>query len=139
VTYIHPTAIIDESVKLGNDVEIGPYVVIKHNTVIGNNTKIDAHCVIGPWVTIGGKCELYSGCSIGAPPQDVRYSGERSFVIIGSNNIFRENVTVHRATGKDKATIIGDNNFLWLTPMWHITVRLVMVLLWLILQTSLDM
>jgi len=111
VTYIHPTAIIDESVKLGSDVEIGPYVVIKHDTVIGNNTKIDAHCVVGPWVTIGGKCELYSGCFIGAPPQDVRYSGERSFIIIGSNNIFRENVTAHRATGKDKATIVGDNNF----------------------------
>lgn len=112
MTYIHPTAIIDESVKLGNDVEVGPYVVIKHDTIIGSGTKIDAHCIIGPWVTIGSRCEIYGGCSIGAPPQDVRYKGERSFVIIGDNNILREFVTIHRASGKDKATIIGDNNFL---------------------------
>lgn len=112
MTYIHPTAIIDSSVSLGSDVEIGPYVVIKNDTVIGNGTKIDAHCIIGPWVTIGSKCEIYGGASIGAPPQDIRYKGERSYIIIGNNNIIREYVTIHRATGKDKATIIGDDNFI---------------------------
>jgi len=112
VTYIHPTAIIDDSVSLGSDVEIGPYVVIKNDTVVGNGTKIDSHCIIGPWVTIGNRCEIYGGASIGAPPQDIRYKGDRSYIIIGNNNIIREYVTIHRATGKDKATIIGDDNFL---------------------------
>jgi acyl-[acyl-carrier-protein]--UDP-N-acetylglucosamine O-acyltransferase len=109
---IHPTAIIEGEVEIGEDVEIGPYTYISGKVKIGRGTRIGPYCVIVGKVFIGEGNRIHHNASIGQPPQDVNYKGEESEVIIGNNNTIREFVTIHRATGEGKATIIGDNNFL---------------------------
>jgi len=108
---IHPTAIIDPKAEIDPTVEVGPY------TVIDGGVKIGPHCVIGPHVYITGQTSIgaynqfHAGCVIGDAPQDLKYKGHPTKVIIGDYNIFREHVTVHRATDPEGATIIGSHNF----------------------------
>jgi len=109
---IHPTAIIAPTAKLGENVEIGPYSVIGENVTINNNVKIHSHVVIEGWTTIGDNCEIFDSTCIGNPPQDLHYNKEKSFIEIGKNNVIREFVTIHSATGEGNKTIIGDNNFI---------------------------
>lgn len=106
---IHKTAVISAHTQLGTNVEIGPYAVIGDNTIIGDDTVIGAHAVIGKWTAIGEKCHIYPYASIGAAPQDKKYCGEESYVIIGNNTQIREFVTVNRATGEGEETCIGSN------------------------------
>lgn len=110
---IHPTAIIHDGAMIEGGVEIGPYSVIGKDVTIGKGTVVYSHAVIDGWTTVGPNCRIHQFASIGTPPQDISYKGEKTEVIIGSNNTIREFVTIHRATAKaDKKTIIGDNNFL---------------------------
>lgn len=109
---IHQTAIVDPRAELSFGVEIGPYCVIGPNVVIGEGTKLAAHVTIEPYTSIGSNCRIHSGTVLGGPPQDSKFKGETSFLIIGNNNIIREYVTLHRATGEGCATKIGDNNML---------------------------
>ena len=107
---LHPTAVIGDKVELGENVFVGPCAVIDGEVKIGDR------CRIGPQVYLTGKTELgesnvlHSGCVIGDSPQDARYSGEPSKTIIGSRNIFREHVTVHRSNTEQEATTIGSDN-----------------------------
>ncbi|MBI5587579.1 MAG: acyl-ACP--UDP-N-acetylglucosamine O-acyltransferase [Deltaproteobacteria bacterium] len=108
---IDPTASVHPTAELDSGVEIGPYTVIGEAVKIGKNTRINSHVVIDRWVTIGRDCRVFQFVSIGAAPQDLGYKGEKTEVIIGDNNVFREFVTVHRATTKDQGkTICGSNN-----------------------------
>ncbi len=107
---IHPTAIVSKKAKLSDDIEVGPYAVIGDNTAIGKNTKIHSHCVIDGYTTIGEACEIFTGAVIGSQPQDLKYKGEKSFLIIGNNNIIREYSTFNPGTGEGGKTIIGNNN-----------------------------
>jgi len=109
---IHPTAVVDKKTKLAAGVGVGPYSVIGPNVDIGAGTKIGSHCVIEQYTTIGRKCSIFTGAVIGAVTQDLKFKGERSFVKIGNNNTIREYVTINRATNKDSATRIGDNNLI---------------------------
>lgn len=109
---IHPTASIDPSASIGSDVEIGPYVVIGEEAVIGSGTRLRPHAVIESFVTIGSGCDVFSGAVLGGIPQDRKFKGEKSFLIIGDNNIIREHVTIHRAAGAGNETRIGDNNLI---------------------------
>ncbi|MGB9823641.1 MAG: acyl-ACP--UDP-N-acetylglucosamine O-acyltransferase [Candidatus Hydrothermia bacterium] len=109
---IHPTAILEGNVSIGDDCEIGPFAVIKGNVSIGNRTVIESHVRIEGNVSIGENNRIYSFAYIGGSPQDVSYKGEESYVKIGNNNIIREYVTIHRATGQGNVTLIGDNNFI---------------------------
>ncbi len=110
---IDPTAIVHPNAELGSGVEVGPYSVISEDVRIGENTKIGPHAFIDRWTTIGRDCSIYQFTSIGAPPQDIGYKGEKTEVIIGDNNIIREFVTIHRSTTKqEKKTVIGNNNML---------------------------
>ena len=94
-------------------VEIGPYVVIGSDVKIGKNTVIGPHTVIDDYVHIGEGNRIFQFCSIGAPPQDLKFGGEKTRVIIGNFNTIREFVTIHRATTADiGVTIIGDHNLL---------------------------
>jgi UDP-N-acetylglucosamine acyltransferase len=98
---------------LEEGVEIGPYVVIGSDVKIGKNTVIGPHTVIDDYVHIGEGNRIFQFCSIGAPPQDLKFGGEKTRVIIGNFNTIREFVTIHRATTADiGVTIIGDNNLL---------------------------
>jgi len=102
---VHPTAEFESGVR------IGPYSVIGENVRIGRDTRIASHVVIGPWTTIGKKCNVFQFASVGAPPQDLGYKGEKTEVILGDNNVIREFVTIHRATTKAaRKTVCGNNN-----------------------------
>ncbi len=105
-------AYIDPRAKLAQGVVIGPFSYIGPRVIIGKNTRIDTSVRIEGPGEIGDKCEIFHGAAIGLIPQDVGYRGEESSYIIGSGNIIREYVTIHRATGSYKKTVLGDNNFL---------------------------
>lgn len=110
---IDPTAIVHPDAELGRGVEVGPYSVISEDVRIGENTRIGPHAFIDRWTAIGRNCSIYQFTSIGAPPQDMGYKGEKTEVIIGDNNIIREFVTIHRSTTKEeRKTVIGNNNML---------------------------
>ena len=108
---IHETAIIDKGANLiGENIEIGPYVIIGPKVKIGNNCKIHSHCVIEGDTEIGDNNEFYPFSVIGSYPQHTKFSGGLSKLIIGNNNIIRENVTMHPGTDiGEKITIIGSN------------------------------
>ena len=110
---IHPTAIIAPDVQLDEGVEIGPYAIIKSDVQIGKNTIIGPHTVIDDYTRIGEGCHIFQFCSIGAPPQDLKFGGEKTRVIIGNFNTIREFVTIHRSTTSDiGVTLIGDHNLI---------------------------
>jgi UDP-N-acetylglucosamine acyltransferase len=110
---IHPTAIISPDAQLDEGVEIGPYTIIGSDVQIGKNTVIGPHTVIDDYTRIGESCRIFQFCSIGAPPQDLKFGGEKTRVVIGNFNMIREFVTIHRATSADiGVTLIGDHNML---------------------------
>ena len=110
---IHPTAIIASDAQLAEGVEVGPYSIIGADVKIGKNTIIGPHTVIDNYTHIGEGCNIFQFCSIGAPPQDLKFGGEKTRVIIGNFNTIREFVTIHRSTTADiGVTIIGDHNLL---------------------------
>ena len=108
---IHDTAIISETSKLGDNVEIGAYSIIGPNVKISNNTKIHSHVNITGNTSIGSGNEIFSFSSIGTPPQDLKYKGEKNSLIIGDNNKFREYVNINPGTEQGGGvTKIGNNN-----------------------------
>lgn len=109
---IHQTAIIHKKANLDSSVEVGPYSIIGEHVVIGARTKVNSHVVIDGITQIGEDCDFSPFCSIGLPPQDFKYKGEPTRVIVGNKNIFREYVTIHRGTptGRNE-TVIGDHNY----------------------------
>ncbi|MDR1997162.1 MAG: acyl-ACP--UDP-N-acetylglucosamine O-acyltransferase [Candidatus Margulisbacteria bacterium] len=109
---IHPTACIDPSARLGEDVSVGPYTIIGANVQIGARTEILANVTIGADTIIGTDNEIHSGAIIGDKPQDISYHNDRSNVIIGNGNKIREYATIHKATGDGQSTLVGDNNFI---------------------------
>lgn len=112
---IHETAVVYTGAQIAKDVEIGPYAVIGENVTLGSGTKICAHAVIEGWTSIGKNCTIHSGAVIGGDPQDLKFAGEKSYVIIGDNCSIRECVTINRATGEDNETRIGNNVLLMAT------------------------
>jgi UDP-N-acetylglucosamine acyltransferase len=110
---IHPTAIIDNSSDISPEAEIGPYCIVGPNVQIGAGTILDSHVTIHGWTSIGERCHFYSHGSIGTDPQDLKYKGEPTYLKIGSENVFREFITLNRGTqGGHGITVIGNANFL---------------------------
>ncbi len=109
---IHPTAVVDSKAELAPDVSVGPYCVIGPGVIIGARTRLEAHVVIESNTQLGEDCQIRQGAVLGGSPQDHKYKGERSYLIVGSRNIIREFATLHRATGEDEATRIGDDNMI---------------------------
>ena len=108
---IHKTAIIDFKAKISENVEIGPYSVIGPEVEIEENTKIHSHVNLIGNTKIGKNNEIYPFSSIGTPPQDLKYKGEKNSLIIGNNNKFREYVNINPGTEQGGSiTKIGDNN-----------------------------
>lgn len=110
---IHPTALVAPDVKLAEGVEIGPYAVVGPDVHIGENTVIGSHVVIEGHTDIGARCRIFQFASIGVQPQDLKFRGEPTRVVIGNDNTIREFVTIHRATVSDiGVTIMGDHNLI---------------------------
>lgn len=112
-TKIHETALIDQKAEIGAGVEIGPYCIVKKGVRIGRNTKLISHVILEGDTEIGEGCTLHPFSCIGLPPQDMKYKGEHTKLIVGNNNTIREYVTIHRASvGGDETTNVGNSNFL---------------------------
>jgi UDP-N-acetylglucosamine acyltransferase len=108
---IHSTAVVDPTAKLGEDVEIGPFSVIEKDTVIGPGTRIRSHVFIGEGTRIGSKCQIFQFASVGESPQALAYRGEKTYLLMGDQNIIRESVTLNRGTAPGGGkTVIGNNN-----------------------------
>ncbi|MEO7433257.1 MAG: acyl-ACP--UDP-N-acetylglucosamine O-acyltransferase [Dokdonella sp.] len=116
---IHPTALVDPSAKLGAEVAIGAYSIIGPDVEIGDRTSIGPHVVIEGVTRIGCDNRIFQFASIGAEPQDKKYGGERSELVIGDRNVIREFTTFNRGTGDGGgATRIGNDN--WIMAYVHI-------------------
>jgi len=110
---IHPTAVVDPSARISEGVEIGPYAVVEADVTIGSDTVIGAHAVIKRYVEIGKQNRIYQFASIGEIPQDLKFGGEKSRLVIGDRNTIREFTTLNRGTeGGGGVTRIGNDCFL---------------------------
>ena len=109
---VHPSASVHAEAVLEPGVWVGPGCVIGPRVTIRRNTRCEAHVVVGGWTEIGADCRFSPFAAVGGEPQDVGYKGEETRIEIGARNVFREFVTVHRATTKqDRLTRIGDDNY----------------------------
>ena len=111
-TRIHPTAVVDPKAQIDQGVEIGPYAVIGAEVSIGAGTRIGPHVVLDGRVRMGRGNRIFPGASIGAEPQDLKYNGAPTEVVIGDDNAIRECVTINRATHEGEQTRIGSGNLL---------------------------
>ena len=117
---IHSTAIIEDGAQIGDECKIGPYCVIGPNVTLGSGCNLHSHVVINGRTEIGEGNEFYPFCSIGLRTQDLKWEDGGAGTEIGSNNTFREYVTVHSATGDGDVTVIGShNNLLAYTHVAH--------------------
>jgi len=111
-TGIDPRAIVHPGARVGANVTVGPFTVIEEHVEIGDGSSIGSCAVLKPYTKLGRNCQIHTGAVLGGPPQDMKFRGEVSYLIIGDNNIIREYATIHRATGDEAATSIGDNNMI---------------------------
>ncbi|MBN2445176.1 MAG: acyl-ACP--UDP-N-acetylglucosamine O-acyltransferase [Phycisphaerae bacterium] len=113
---IHPTAFVDPHAVLGENVIVGPFSYVGPDVVLGDGCELHSHVTITGPTEVGNENVFYPQCVIGAAPQDLKFKGGPTRVLIGSNNIFREHVTVHRGTEVDLrsegTTRIGNNSLL---------------------------
>lgn len=110
MTDIHPTAVVAPEANLGNGVSIGPYCVIGSDVSLGEGVRLHSHVVVGGRTAIGAETEIYPFASIGLQPQDLKYRGEASELIIGARNQIREHVTMNPGTeGGIMETRVGDD------------------------------
>lgn len=108
---IHPTAIVDASARLADDVEIGPYSIIGPDVEIGAGTRVGPHVVIKGPTRIGRGNRIFQFATLGEDCQDKKYAGEPTTLVIGDNNVIREACTFHRGTIQDNGeTRVGSNN-----------------------------
>jgi UDP-N-acetylglucosamine acyltransferase len=119
MTGIHATAVVDSKAEIANDVEIGPYSIIGPNVKIGAGTKIGSHTIIEGYTSIGKENNFAHFASIGGAPQDMKYRGEPTKLMIGDRNTIREFTTIHTGTAQDEGiTRIGNDN--WIMAYVHI-------------------
>ena len=109
---IHPNASVDSKAELHDGVIISQGAIIGPNVIIGKGTEIGANAVINGRTQIGNNNKVFPNVFIGLDPQDLKYKGASTEVIIGDNNTFRECVTINKATDEGEKTIIGNNNLL---------------------------
>ena len=119
MTDIHATAIVDSAAQLDIGVQVGPYAVIGAGVVIGAGTAVGAHAVLKGPAMIGRDNRIFQFTSIGEDPQDKKYRGEPTQLVIGDRNTFREFCTINRGTAQDQGvTRIGNDN--WIMAYVHI-------------------
>jgi UDP-N-acetylglucosamine acyltransferase len=103
LAYVHPEAILADSVV------IEPFATINKDVIIGEGTRIGSNATIMPGVRIGKNCQIFPGAVVGAVPQDLKFKGEYSTVEIGDNTTIREFVTINRGTSAKGKTVVGSN------------------------------
>ena len=120
-TVVHPSAFVEPSVELGEGVVVGPCAVIEGPAVIGDACRIDAFASVKAFTRMGARNHVHSYACVGGEPQDLKFQGEESWLIIGNDNQMREFSTMHRGTeGGGGRTVIGDHNlFMAYTHVAH--------------------
>ena len=109
---IHSTALVDPQARLGADVEVGPGSIVGPHVTLGDRTRIDAHAMVTGWTTLASDNHVHHGAVLGSPPQDLKYAGQPSYLVVGERNVFREYVTANLATEPGESTRIGSDGLL---------------------------
>ena len=116
---IHPTAVIDPGARLGEGVSVGAFTLVGPDVEIGDRCQIGPHCSFAGPTRIGRDNRFIGHCAVGGEPQDKKFAGERTELVIGDRNVFREFVTLNRGTGNGGGvTRIGDDN--WMLAYTHV-------------------
>jgi UDP-N-acetylglucosamine acyltransferase len=116
---VHPTAIVDPSAVLADDVDVGPYSIVGRDVEIGAGSVVGPHVVVGARTSLGARNRIFQFASIGEIAQDKKYGGEPTRTVIGDDNVFREYVTVNGGTAQDRGeTTIGNGN--WFLAYCHV-------------------
>lgn len=118
---IHPTAVVDPSAQLDENVEVGAYTIIGADVAIGRGTRIGPHALVRGPTEIGRDNRVFQFASVGEDPQDKKYGGERTRLTIGDRNVVRESATIHRGTvqGCGETRIGNDNLFMAYSHVAH--------------------
>jgi UDP-N-acetylglucosamine acyltransferase len=106
---IDPRAAVHPKAVLGTNVTVGAFAVIDEETQIGDGTIVSPHAIIHKWTTVGKDCRIASFASVGGPPQDLKYAGEKTTLTVGDRCDIREYVTMNRGTHETLATIVGND------------------------------
>lgn len=109
---IHETAIVHPSARLADDVAVGPYSIIGPEVELGRGCRVESHVRLDGPLVAGEGNHFFHGAALGGIPQDLKYAGARSGVRLGDGNIFREFVTINRATAEGAETVLGSHNLL---------------------------
>ena len=116
---IHPTAVIDPGARLGEGVSVGAFTLVGPDVEIGDGCQIGPHCSFAGPTRIGRENRFIGHVAVGGEPQDKKFAGERTELVIGDRNVFREFVTLNRGTGNGGGvTRIGDDN--WMLAYTHV-------------------
>ncbi|HEY1559461.1 MAG TPA: acyl-ACP--UDP-N-acetylglucosamine O-acyltransferase [Caulobacteraceae bacterium] len=112
MTTLHPTAVVSDDARLGENVEVGPYSVVGPHVILGARTKIGSHVVIEGHTEIGEDCAVHSFAALGDAPQHAGHRGEPTRLVIGDRNLIREHVTMHCGTSEGRGvTSVGSDGF----------------------------
>ncbi len=104
---VHPGAFVDPGASLGVDVVVGPGAVLGPDVVIGDRTRVDSHALVTGWTRVGDDAHVHHGAVLGTPPQDLKYTGQESYLEVGPRTVIREYVTANLATDPGATTRIG--------------------------------
>jgi UDP-N-acetylglucosamine acyltransferase len=108
---IHPTAIVEPGAQLGEDVHVGACAYVGPEVTLGDGCFLHHHATVDGLTTVGTGCEFFPYSCVGLKTQDLKFKGGKPGTKIGSNNVFREFVTVHAATDDGDSTVIGNHNY----------------------------
>jgi UDP-N-acetylglucosamine acyltransferase len=110
---IHNTAIVEDGAIIGEDVTIGPFCIVGSEVSIGDGTELKSHCVVDGKTTIGKNNRIFPYAVLGTIPQDLKFDGEKTELIIGDNNTIREHTLINTGTaGGGYKTVLGNNNLI---------------------------
>ncbi|MFB3844648.1 MAG: acyl-ACP--UDP-N-acetylglucosamine O-acyltransferase [Candidatus Cloacimonadaceae bacterium] len=112
MTFIHPTAILDPDVQIGEDCYIGPYCQIGPRVILGDRTRLASNVIIGKNTTLGTDNKIFAHAVLGTDPQDLKFGGEETYLVIGNFNTIREFATINRSNQTGEVTHVGDYNLL---------------------------
>jgi UDP-N-acetylglucosamine acyltransferase len=111
--FIHPTAIVDAKATLGQNCHIGPYCLIGPDVTLGDHCTLHSNVILNGHTSLGSHNEIFPFASLGHAPQDLKYHGEPTKLIIGNHNTIRESVTIQPGTIQDRGeTLIGNHNLI---------------------------
>ncbi len=109
MSQIHPTAIISNKANIGDNVTVGPNAIIEADTIIDDNVTIGANCLVAQYTELKKDVTLFHGAVVGTAPQDLKFSGEKTRLVIGEGTTIREYAMLNRGTAESGETVIGKN------------------------------